>query len=279
MKNLKYYFKKAQKGKWAIGQFNFSNAETLRAIIQATEKLKSPVILGTSEGESRFFGLRQAAALVNSYREKAKVPLFLNLDHGRSFSYIKKAVDAGYDAVHFDGSRLNLSRNIRIAKRVLGYARRRKVLVEGEVGAIGEALGRQGILTDPLEAKRFITETKVNSLAVAVGNLHGIRLRGVNPKLDLKRLKEIKKKVGSFPLVLHGGSGTPRKDTKEAIKSGIVKVNINTDLRIAYTKTLKKALKKKPGENTPYKYLPAAVATVQKVVEEKIKLFGSVNKI
>jgi ketose-bisphosphate aldolase len=279
MKNLKYYFKKAQKGKWAIGQFNFSNAETLKAIIQAAEKLKSPVILGTSEGESKFFGLRQAVALANSYREKVKVPLFLNLDHGKSFSYIKKAVDAGYDTVHFDGSRLNLSRNVRIAKRVVGYARRKKVLVEGEVGAIGEALGRKGILTDPLEAKRFITETKVDSLAVAVGNLHGIRLKGINPKLDLKRLREIKKKTGSFPLVLHGGSGTPRKDTKEAIKSGIVKVNINTDLRIAYTKALKKVLKKKPGENTPYKYLPAAAAAVQKVVEEKIKLFGSANKV
>jgi ketose-bisphosphate aldolase len=279
MKNLKYYFKKAQKGKWAIGQFNFSNAETLKAIIQAAKKLKSPVILGTSEGESKFFGLRQAVALANSYREKVKVPLFLNLDHGKSFSYIKKAVDAGYDTVHFDGSRLNLSRNVRIAKRVVGYARRKKVLVEGEVGAIGEALGRKGILTDPLEAKRFITETKVDSLAVAVGNLHGIRLKGINPKLDLKRLREIKKKTGSFPLVLHGGSGTPRKDTKEAIKSGIVKVNINTDLRIAYTKALKKVLKKKPGENTPYKYLPAAAAAVQKVVEEKIKLFGSANKV
>jgi fructose-bisphosphate aldolase class II len=279
MKNLKYYFKKALKGKWAIGQFNFSNVETLKAIIQAAEKLKSPVILGTSEGESRFFGLEQAVALVGSYREKVRVPLFLNLDHGRSFSYIKMAVDAGYDAVHFDGSGTSLFRNIRTAKRVVGYARRRKVLIEGEVGAIGEALGRKGILTDSLEAERFISETGVDSLAVAVGNLHGVRLKGVNPKLDLKRLKEIKRRVGSFPLVLHGGSGTPKKDTKEVVKSGIVKVNINTDLRLAYTRALKKALKKKPRENTPYKYLPAVVVEVQKVVEEKIKLFGSVNKI
>jgi ketose-bisphosphate aldolase len=279
MKNLKYYFRKAQKGKWAIGQFNFSNSETLKAIIQAAEKLESPVILGTSEGESKFFGLEQAAALVSSYRKKVRAPLFLNLDHGRSFNYIKKAVDADYDAVHFDGSGMNLSRNIEITKRVVGYARQRKISVEGEVGVIGRALGKRGILTDSFEAKRFAAKTKVDSLAVAVGNLHGIRLKGTNPKLDLNRLKEIKRKVGSLPLVLHGGSGTRRKDIKEAIKSGFVKVNINTDLRIAYTEALKKALKRKPKEVTPYKYLPEVIGAVQRAVEEKIKLFGSVNKI
>jgi fructose-bisphosphate aldolase class II len=279
MKTLKYYLKKAQKEKWAIGQFNFSNSETLKAIIQAAEKLKSPVILGTSEGESRSIGMLQAVALVKSYKKKRGPSIFLNLDHGKSFNYIKKAIDAGYNSVHFDGSELLLNKNIKAIKKVIKYARKKNVLVEGEVGIIGQALGAKGVLTDSFEARRFIKETKADTLAIAIGNLHGIRPSGTNPKLDLKRLKEIKEKAGVVPLVLHGGSGSPKEDVKKAIKSGIVKININTELRMAYTKTLRKVLKKKPKEITPYKYMLEVIKAAQKVVEEKIKLFGSANKV
>jgi len=273
MKALNYYFKKAEKEKWAIGQFNFSNAKILKAIVQAATKLKSPVILGTSEGESKYFGLSQAVALVDSYREEKRTPFFLNLDHGQSFSYIKRAVDAGYDAVHFDGSRLSLQENIKITKKVIRYAKKHGVFVEGEVGVIG------GVLTNPEDALEFGQKAKVDSLAVAIGNLHGISSSGINPNLNLKRLKEIRKRMGVMPLVLHGGSGTPAKDIKKAIKLGMVKVNINTELRIAYTAALKKALKRKPKEIAPYKYMPGVIEAVQKVVEDKIKLFGSNNKI
>ncbi len=287
MKVLKYYLKKAQKEKWAIGHFNFSNLETLRAIIQAAEKLKSPLILGTSEGESKFIGLKQAVALVDSYKKEKGLPVFLNLDHGRSFHYIKKAIDAGYKAVHFDGSKLSLEENIRQTKKVIKYAKKLGVLVEGEVGAIGTDASRiykkkfeirEKNLTDPADAEKFIKETKTDSLAISIGTFHGIEVRGLNPRLRLERLKEIKKMTGDTFLVLHGGSGTPKKDMEKAIKLGIDKININTELRITYTNALKKNLKKNPKETTPYKYMPEVIEAVQKVVEEKIKLFGSANK-
>ncbi len=250
MKNL---FKKAQKGKWAIGQFNISSLKTLNPIFLAAKKLKSPIIIGASERKSKRLGLEKVAALVGELRKKNKFPVFLNLDHSKSFLYIKKAIDSGYEAVHFDGSQLSLSENIKIAKKVVRYARKRNVFVEGEVGVIG------GVLTDPKDVQKFLRQVKVDSLAVNVGTIHGIvKLGKNNPPICLQRLKEIKKKTGKMPLVLHGGSGTAEKDIRAAIKSGIVKINISTELKIAYRKK--------------------GLAGVQKVVEKKIKLFGSRNR-
>ena len=268
---LRKYLQIAQRQKWAIGQFNISTLEVLKAIVQAAVKLKSPVIVGTSEGESKFLGLRQAVALVRFFRQETGMPIFLNLDHGKTFQYIKKAISAGYDAVNFDGSGLPLQENIRETKKVVEYAKKFKVLVEGAVGVVG------GALTNPEEALEFVKETKVDALALAVGSIHGIGSSGTDPFLKLKRLKEIKEKLGNMPLVLHGGSGVQKKDIKAGIKLGIVKININTELRMAYTNTLKQALKKK--EIVPYKYMPKVIEAVQKVVEEKIKLFGSINKV
>jgi fructose-bisphosphate aldolase class II len=264
-------FKKAQKEGWAIGQFNFSTLEVLGAIVQAAKKMKSPIIVGTSEGESKFIGLRQAVAVIKSFREETNIPIFLNLDHGKTFHYVKKAIEAGYDAVNFDGSELSLKENIRKTKKIVKYARKFGVLVEGAVGIVG------GALTNSEEAWQFVKETKVDSLAMALGSIHGIGSSGIDPRLKIKRLKEIKEKLKNTFLVLHGGSGVQKKDIKAGIKSGIVKININTELRMAYTNTLKSVLKKK--EIVPYKYMPKVIEAVQKVVEEKIKLFSSVNKI
>ena len=284
---LKFYLKKAQREKWALGQFNFSTFEQLKAILLAAKKLHSPVILGTSEGESNFLGLEEVVNFVKFYQGKFKIPIFLNLDHGKSFSYIKKAIDAGYDAVHFDGSKLSFSENIKKTKEILKYAQKFNVLVEGEVGIISTETSKlyketfkikEKDLTDSDDAKKFVEKTNVDSLAVSIGTFHGISLKGKNPKIKLKRLKEIKKKLGTTPLVLHGGSGTSKEDIKKAIKLGIVKININTEIRVAYTNTLKKTFKEKPEETTPYKYIPEAIKAVQKVVGEKIKLFGSASK-
>ncbi len=269
-KKLKNYFKKAQKGKWAIGQFNFSNLETLQAIMRAASNLKSPLIVGTSEGESRFLGLKQAAALVRFFQKEIGIPIVLNLDHGQSLDYIKEAVKAGYDALHFDGSKLSLKENIAATKKVVALASQKKILVEGEVGAIG------GELTKAKEAKKFIEETQVDILAVNIGTWHG---QGEKTGINFQRLKEIKEAVKNIPLVLHGGSGVPASHIKKAIKMGIVKININTELRNAFTAALKKALEERPKEIAPYRYLPEAILAVQKIVEEKIKLFGSANKI
>lgn len=285
--DFKKILKKAQKEHYAIGQFNASNLEQIKAIVGAAYKLKSPVIIGTSEGESSFIGLKQIRALVSSYQKQTNLPIFLNFDHGHSLDKIKKAIEAGYDAVHFDGSGLTFKENVRQTKEVVEYIKF-QVLVEGELGYLrgSSALHREKAeikeedLTKANEALRFIEETGVDSLAVVIGNIHGIYTQ--MPKLNLKRLKEIKEKIGVRPpgvfLVLHGGSGIPDEEIKKAIALGIVKININTELRAAWTETIKKSLEDNPREIVPYKLMPPVIEAVQKKVEEKIKLFGSENK-
>lgn len=281
MKNLKYYLTRAKKQGWAVGQFNFSTLEQFQAIIRASKRLRAPVILGTSEGESKFFGFKEAAALRKVY---ADLPVFLHLDHAKSLEYIKEAIAAGYDSVHFDGSKLSLGDNISTSKKVVEYAHKRKVLVETELGIIGSDSSRvykffkakKENFTKIEEIERFLKEVKTDSLAISIGNFHGMEVKALNPHLDLLRLREISlSKAKNVFLVLHGGSGTPRQDIVKAIKLGIVKVNINTELRVAFAKSLKREL---GDEIAPYKYLAKPIAAVQKIVEDKIKLFKSNNK-
>jgi len=286
VKSLKFYLKKAQSEGWAIGQFNFSDFSQMKAIVSKCAELKAPVILGTSEGESKFFGLDEAVAIRNVLRKKTNLPIFLNLDHGKSFEYLKQAIDAGYDSVHFDGSKLPLEENIKITKEVVKCARWEDVLVEGEVGRMGTDSSKiysekfeikEEDLTKPAEAVEFLQKTKADLLAVCIGSFHGIEVSGICPNLRLDLLKEIKNKVGSAPLVLHGGSGTPEDDIKEAVKRGIVKININTELRLAFSGNLKRALNR-AEEIVPYKYLPEAQKSVESVVARKIGLFGSAGR-
>lgn len=275
---LKDYLKKAQKEKWAIGQFNFSTFEQLRGIIAAAQKTKSPVILGTSQGELNYLGLKEVLALVEISKLRSLTSLFLNLDHGKDLNWIKKAIDFGYSAVHFDGSELPFKKNMKCAKRIVEYAHKKGVLVEGELGYLrGGSNFHKKIariekedLTLPEKAYKFVRETKVDSLAIAIGNIHGI-YAGM-PKLDFERLKEINNKTNAF-LVLHGGSGIPKAEIKKAIKFGIVKVNINTELRLIWKKTLEKSFKVQ--EIRPYKILPKVQKAIQKKVEEKMNLFNS----
>lgn len=288
MKNLKDYLNKAQRGGWAMGQFNFSDFSQMKAIVNKCAELKSPVILGTSEGESQFFGLEEAVALRNVLRKKTDLPIFLNLDHGKSFNYLKQAIDAGYDSVHFDGSKLPLEENIKIIKKIKNYAKWQGVLVEGEVGRIGTDSSKiysekfeikEGDLTKPEEVQRYLKETKANLLAVSIGNFHGIEVSGIDPNLRLDVLENIKKVSKKTFLVLHGGSGTHNEDIKEAVKLGIVKININTELRLAFSGNLRRALNTSKEEIVPYKYLPEAIHSVERVVELKVKLFDSAGKI
>jgi len=287
MKNLKYYFQKAQKEGFAIGQFNFSDFTQMKAVVEAAKELKSPIILGTSEGESKFFGLEEAVALRDVLRKKTGLPIFLNLDHGKSFEYLKQVIDAGYDMVHFDGSKLPLDENIKITKGVVKYAKWKGVLVEGEVGKIGTDSSKiytekfeikEEYLTKPEDAKKFLDKTGANLLAISCGNFHGIEVSGIDPNLRIDIIKAVKQKIGDTHLVLHGGSGTPEDDIKEAIKLGIVKININTELRLAFSGNLRRAICKNE-EIVPYKYLPEAGKAVQNVVASKINLFNSYEKI
>lgn len=288
MKNLKHYLEKAGSEKWAMPQFNFSDLSQLKAIISSANNLKSPIILGTSEGESKFFGLEEAVAIRDISRKKTGLPIFLNLDHGKSFQYLKQAIDAGYDMVHFDGSKLPLEENIKTTKEVKKYAKWKGVLVEGEVGRLGSDSSRvyaekfeikEENLTKPDEAQNYVKKTGVDLLAVSIGNFHGIEISGIDPNLRLDLLKKIRNEIGEGVfLVLHGGSGTPEDDIKEAIRSGIVKININTELRLAFSGNLRKFLLSNPEEIVPYKFLVDAQKAVERVVELKVKLFGSLNK-
>jgi len=287
MKKLIYYIKKAYHEKFAIGQFNFSTFEQMKGIVRAAENLKSPVILGTSEGESKFFGLAEAVALRDALRKKTGLPIFLNLDHGKSLEHVKKAILAGYDMVCFDGSQLPLKENIEITKKVVALAQKHGAVVEGEVGQFRYSASKvysekfeiqEEDLTDPADAQLYVEQTNVDALAVSVGNFHGIDVNVVSPHLKLDRLKEIEEKIKT-PLVLHGGSGTPTEDLKKSIQLGIVKININTDVRLAFSHVLRQSLQTNKESIVPYQYLPESIKAVQKTVEEKIRLFDSVDKI
>ncbi|MBU2037333.1 class II fructose-bisphosphate aldolase family protein [Patescibacteria group bacterium] len=290
---MKEILKKAQKEHYAVGAFNFSTAEILKAIVAAAKELKSPIIAATSEGEGKFFGWREAVAMVEVWRHATGLPIILNLDHGKSLAMIKKVVAAGYNAVHFDGSGLPYAQNLTETCDVVKYIREvektfdRQIIVEGELGYLRGASSlhkekleiKESDLTSPEQALDFVERTGVDSLAIVIGNAHGVFKAG-EEKLHLRRLAEIKEAVGDKVfLVLHGGSGIPAGDVKKAIELGIVKVNINTELRLAYKAGLDKELAEHPDETTPYKLLESSFEEVKKVVEEKIKLFGSENKV
>ncbi len=276
---LKKYLKRAGKEKWAIGQFNFSTLDQLKAILESSKKMRSPVILGTSRGEANFFGIEEAANLISFYKKSNKNLFFLNLDHGTDLEIIKKAVDAGYDMVHFDGSKMNLEENIKETKKVLKYANRKGVLVEGEIGHIfgKSSLNKKEFkqnqrLPSIEEVHVFFKKTKVDLLALAVGNVHGIYPK--MPSIDFNLLKEAQK-IGAL-LVFHGASGFSDKEIIKAIKCGVVKININTELRVAWKESIKKEVL---TENfAPYEILLNPQKEVSLKVEEKIKLFGSRNK-
>lgn len=282
MKSLKYYFKKAQKEHWAMGQFNFSAFEQMRAVFKTAKREKSPAILGTSEGEAKFFGLKQAVALKELFKHDFRVPVFLNLDHGKDIGVIREAMEIGYDAVHFDGSALDFDDNIRKTREVVSHAKKRKVLVEGELGIIkGQSIEHKGTplvdkngLTSLKEVEIFIKETGVDLLAISIGNIHGVYSE--MPGLDFERLSKIRKKTDTF-LVLHGASGIKKEDLEKAIRKGIVKVNINTELRKDWKEAFKKALSLK--EMKPYNIIPKVEDSLIEKVSSKMAVLKSKNKI
>ncbi|HEY4508896.1 MAG TPA: class II fructose-bisphosphate aldolase [Candidatus Paceibacterota bacterium] len=287
MKTLRECVKEAQQKKVAIGHFNISDTNQLWGVFRAAQVLSVPVIIGVSEGERDFIGVRQAAALVKSLREEFDYPVFLNADHTYSFDRVKEAIDAGFDSVIFDGAKLSFEENVKITKQCVEYARAcgRDVLVEGELGFIGTSskvldevpLGvdlSENSLADPEKAKEFVEQTGVDMLAPAVGNFHGMLRGGVDPKLNIERVKQISDATGT-PLVLHGGSGNSEDDFKGAIANGVSIVHINTEIRVAYKQGLQIGLSENPDEVAPYKFLKPAVKAVQDVVEKKLKLFNN----
>lgn len=282
-KSLKEYVLEAREKKVAIGHFNISNSDGFWAVVLGAKNIGVPVIIGVSEGERDFIGVRELSAMVKSYRDNTGEPVFLNADHTYSFDRVKEAIDAGYDAVIFDGTELPIEENISLAKKCVDYAKQinPNILVEAEIGFIGKSSkllesvpDGVGRLTEVSEALDFVKATGVDMLAPAVGNVHGI-VKGGEPNLNIERIQEISNSLKDTPLVLHGASGNSIEDIKAAISAGISIIHINTELRVAFHSGLLKSLKDNENELSPYKYLKGARDAMQKVVEDKLRLFNN----
>lgn len=289
MKTLRQALEDADKNRTAIGHFNISDSVTLRAVADAARELHAPVLVGVSEGEREFLGVRQAAALVRSFREEQGLAIFLNADHTHSLAKAEEAAAAGFDAVVFDRSTLPFDQNIAETKRAVEALKsiNPSIIVEGEIGDIGsgseihEAVPESSrTLTTPDQARQFVASTGIDVLAPAVGNMHGLlrsMARGEAHKhLDIGRIAEIKAAARVF-LTLHGGSGTADQDLKQAIAAGMNIVHISTELRVAWRRGIESALANHPAELAPYKILPSAQDAVKAVVHERLLLFGSTS--
>jgi fructose-bisphosphate aldolase, class II len=286
METLRKILEVAQTNGVAIGHFNISDLVMLKAIFEAARDLNVPVVAGASEGERRFMGARQVAALVNSLREEYDFPIFLNADHTHSLPSAIEAAKAGFDWIVFDVSTLPFEENVRQTKAAVETlkALRPGILVEGEIGDIGSGSEihdaapdlRKG-LTTPAEAKQFVEETRVDTLAPAVGNMHGMLKSMVagdtKKRLDLERIRAIKTATGIF-MTLHGASGTDDDDLRESIAAGITVVHNNTEVRLAWRRGLDSALAKQPNEIVPYKILPQVVDSMKQVVAARLALFS-----
>lgn len=272
---------KARSEGWALGAFNAGNVEIVQAIVQAAADKQTSVIIETSANEANYFGIQNFLDVVDNFRQTTGLEILTNFDHGPGLEECQQAIEAGYDLVHFDGSQLPLAENIKITQALVKQAHEKGVLIEAEIDQIaGESIANrqdaesvQGAsdYTDPVGAAEFVRQTGCDILAVFVGNLHGTFT--TTPKLDLGRLSLINQQVPCW-LSLHGGSGLSAEDIRQAIKLGVVKVNVNTELRLAFRQTLENILRGSE-DIAIYKIMPPVIAAMQKVVEEKIEMFRS----
>lgn len=302
----KELFQKALAEKYAIGAFNINNMELLQGIVAAGEELKSPLILQVSAGARKYANSKYLIKLAEAALETSSIPIALHLDHGEDFEICKACIDDGFSSVMIDASRFDFEENIRLTKEVVDYAHSKGVVVEAELGklaGIEDAVAVESadaIYTDPVKAKEFVDRTGCDSLAVAIGTSHGAYKFKTEPKLDFDRLVKIKELTGwEYPLVLHGSSsvpvdvvkicndfgatiadakGVPEDMLAQASKMGVTKINVDTDLRLAFTGQIRKFFMENPAEFDPRKYLAPARDAVKELVMRKIKVFGSENK-
>ena len=275
--NSKELLLDAQKNHYAVGAFNVENMEMMQAVIAAAEAENAPVILQTTPSTLRYADTSLYSAMAKAVAEKASVPVAIHLDHGSSFDLCEKAAKDGYTSLMIDGSKLSLDENIALTKKVVDIAKAYDACptVEAELGKLGgkeddvEVKEDEDTCTDPAEAIRFVEETGIDSLAVAIGTAHGF-YKGT-PKLEFERLAEIRNSV-AVPLVLHGSSGIPDEDVKKAISLGICKVNFATELRVAYSEAVKKHIADDPSVYDPKKYGEAGRAAVTELVRHRIQI-------
>lgn len=301
-------FAKALKGKYALGAFNVNNMELLQAIVEACEEEKAPLILQISKGARVYANPVYLKKLIEAAVSVSNIPIAVHLDHGDTFELCKQCIDEGFTSVMIDGSHLPFEENATLCKQVVDYARRHNCVVEGELGQLvgaqfdegeeGGSFSTGGVYTHPEEAVKFVKETNVDSLAVAIGNSHGAYKFEGEQHLDLERLKAIKAALmeaglGDYPLVLHGASsvpkdlvveinryggqmgentaGVPEGDIEVARRTGCTKVNIDTDLRLAMTAGIRQAFAEDPKQFDPRKYLGPARDKVKALVRHKVK--------
>lgn len=306
LSTLKRVLAAADKGRYAVGAFNVNNLEAVRAVIDTAVELKSPVIIQTSEGAIEYAGMDYLASLVGVASE-APVPVVFHLDHGKDLKVVKRAIEAGYSSVMYDGSSLPYKENVANTKKVVAWAKRTGASVEAEIGALAgvedkvSVSEKEAFYTDPAEAVRFVAATRCDALAISIGTAHGAFKSKIEPKLDIERLAEIDRLV-RVPLVLHGASGImpdmvaatrnkceilgdcdrlakavgiPDEQIKAAIRNGIRKINIDSDLRIAFTAGLREAVLEDHKSIDPRKLLAPATRLMKEVVARKMTMFGS----
>lgn len=298
LKNGNEVLKIAQKEKYAVGAFNFSNLEQLKAILQGAAEMKADVIVQTSPSAIKYMGLDVIVPMVKALAKELEIKVCLNLDHGKDFETVKACIDAGYTNVMIDASDRSFEENVCITKRCVEYAHSHNVTVEAELGSLkgveDEVVAKESLFTKPEEAKSFVEQTGVDSLAVSIGTSHGAYKFEGESHLDIERLSQISKLV-NIPLVLHGASsvsqslkeefrksggeignanGVSTQNLVESIKNGICKVNVDTDLRIAFTTGVRQCLANAKVFN-PRDYLLPAMQKVTEEVKKRIAIMNS----
>lgn len=283
--SAKDMLQKAKAGKYAVGQFNINNLEWTKAILLTAQENQSPVILGVSEGAGKYMtGFKTVAAMVKAMIEELNitVPVALHLDHG-GYEGAKKAIDAGFSSVMFDGSHYDIEENVEKTKEIISIAHAKGISVEAEVGSIGgeeDGVVGAGEVADPDECKR-IADLGVDMLAAGIGNIHG-KYPANWAGLNFQVLAKIQEKTGTMPLVLHGGTGIPEDMIKTAISLGVSKINVNTECQLSFAAATRKyveAGKDLEGKGfDPRKLLKPGTDAIMATVKEKMELFGSVNR-
>jgi len=272
---------KAKREGYAVGAFNLNNMEIAQAIIETAEEERSPVIMQASQGAIQYAGIDYIAAIARAAAERASVPVSLHLDHGTSFEQNVECLRAGFSSVMFDGSKLPLLENIEITKRICEIAHIVGVSVEGELGQIGKVSDKitkdqlEKVKANPQEAEQFAKQTGVDALAIAVGNIHGMQKQ--EAEIDVPLIQTVQR-LTNVPLVLHGASGIPDESVRQAIRAGICKINIDTELRKAFVRGINIILKEDPGTIDARKILGKAKTEMKEAVREKIRLFGCNGK-
>lgn len=274
--------KKAQREGYAVPAFNIHNLETMQVVVEAAAEMRSPVILAGTTGTYSYGGLNNIIAIAKSLAKLHNIPLALHLDHHENLDDIKNKVLSGIRSVMIDGSHLPYEENIKLVQEVVRFCHAYDVSVEAELGRLGGQEDnivvdeKDTLYTNPEQALDFVKRTNIDSLAVAIGTAHG--LYDKEPKLDFERLAEINKIV-YVPLVLHGASGLASDDIQRTISNGICKVNVATELKIAFSDALKAYFITHPQENDPRKYMPPAKEAMKDVVKKVINVCGSANKL